>query len=464
MRDLAFLASWLVLVPIVAGGADLAVMLWAWTSLLAPNDLLFGIGVVVPFAKVAAILACLLLVFRSNQVQFRLGPIGWLLLAMAAGSIISQSLSVEADTALGWDLCQKYLKILALALTVLWVITDRIRLHGLLFAICLGIGYIGVDEGAKFLLSGSGHKVLGSASLGDNNQVALDVLLIIPLLQYLYSTAASRALRLACGGGILLSVVAVIATFSRGGFLGLVIVGAGSVIVSRRKGLNSLMLVVALLIGGAFIGSDWTSRMSSVQDAQDDSSFMGRVIAWKVSTALAIERPFLGGGFHAIQHREVWDSQAAGFRMLDVIPTNEQGDFPRAAHSVYFEILGDLGFTGLACFLALLGVSWHEAGVVRRLVRQSGRADLVWAGNLAVKLRVSLAAFLVSGGLLSAAYYDIDYLLIVLVSALRFIVQRALKEQSGVAAMSSRPGQRAPGRAPAFARQLRAETPVALDR
>ncbi len=463
MRDLAFLASWLVLVPIVTGGADLAVMLWAWTSLLAPNDLLFGIGVAVPFAKIAAILAGLVLVVRPSQVQFRLGPIGWLLLALAAGSIISQSLSIMADPDPGWDLCQKYLKIIALALMVLWVITNRIRVHGLLLAICLGMGYIGVDEGAKFLLSGSGHKVLGSVSLGDNNQVALDVLLIIPLLQYLYSTAASRMMRLACGSGILLSVVAVIATFSRGGFLGLMIVGAGSVIAGRRKGLNSLMLAVALLAGGAFVGSDWTARMSTVQDAKDDGSFMGRVIAWKVSTALALERPFLGGGFHAIQHRDVWLGQAHGFQELSAIPTDEQGDFPRAAHSIYFEVLGDLGFTGLACFMALLGLSWHEAGVIRRLVRQSGRADLVWAADLAGKLRVSLTTFLVSGALLSAAYYDIDYLLIGLVGALRFIVQRALKEEPQEArarrlqAMRGRP-------APAFARQLRTETPVALDR
>lgn len=451
MRDLVFLASWLVLVPLVIGGADLAVMLWAWTSLLAPNDLLFGIGVMVPFAKVAAILACLLLVFRRGAVQFRLGPTGYLLLALAAGAILSQSLTVMSDPEPGWDLCQKYLKILALALMTLWVITDRLRIHGLLFAICLGIGYIGVDEGAKFLLSGSGHKVLGSPSIGDNNQVALDVLLIIPLLQYLYSTAASRVLRLACGGAILLGVVTVIATFSRGGFLGLVIVGIGSVLAGRRKVLSGALLAVALLVGGAFIGSDWTARMTTVQDATDDSSFLGRVMAWKVSTALALERPFLGGGFHAIQHPEVWRSQAHNVAAFDFIPTDAQTEFPRAAHSIYFEVLGDMGFMALACFVALLAFAWHEAGVVRRLVRRSGRADLAWAADLAMKLRVSLAAFIVSGSLLSAAYYDIDYLLIGLISALRFVVTRALKEQQATANV---PKRVAASRAPALARQL----------
>ena len=455
MRDLAFLAAWLVLVPVVTGGADLAVMLWTWTSLLAPNDLLFGFAVAVPFAKVAAILAFLLIVVRREGVQFRLGRTGWLLLALAAGAVVSQSLTVMADPEPGWDIGQKYLKILALALMVLWVVTDRLRLHGLLLVICLGIGYIGVDEGLKFLISGSGHKVLGSPSIGDNNQVALDVLLIIPLLQYLYATAASRMLRLTCAGTILLSVVAVIATFSRGGFLGLMIVGFGSVLASRRKGLNSALLVVGLLAGAAFVGSDWTARMTTVQDAGEDTSFMGRVVAWKVSTALALERPFLGGGFHAIQHQEVWLSQARNFMELDFVPTDVQGAFPRAAHSIYFEVLGDLGFIGLGCFVLLLIVAWHDGGVVQRLVRRSGRTDLAWAADLAVKLRVSIVAFMLSGGLLSAAYYDIDYLLVAIAGALRFMVQRALREAPPDAAMPARqPAQGRGRKVLAFAKQL----------
>ena len=454
MRDLAFLGAWLLLIPIAIGGVDVAVMLWAWTSLLAPNDVLFGVSVDVPFAKVAAILTCALLVFRRNSVTFRLGYTGWLLLLLAAGAIISQSFTVMLDPGPGWDLCEKYLKILALSLVVLWIITDRLKIHGLLLVICLGIGYIAVDEGLKFLLSGSGHKVLGSPSIGDNNQVALDVLLIIPLLQYLYGSAASRALRIVCIATIVLCVVTVIATFSRGGFAGLLIVALGSVLASRRKGLNSVLLAIAVLVGAASIGADWTQRMTTVQDAGDDSSFMGRVIAWKVSTALAIERPFLGGGFHAIQHAEVWRSQGPNFSELGFVPTDPQGIAPRAAHSIYFEVLGDLGFTGLACFLLLLAGAWYQAGLVRRLVKRSRRADLVWAADLAMKLRVSLCAFMVSGGLLSAAYYDIDYLLVGLVAALLFVVQNALKEQPADAAVSRPQLTGAKARpVPAFARQ-----------
>ncbi len=427
MRDLMFLGFWIALLPLAFRGAHLGVMLWAWTSLLAPNDLLFGLGAAVPFAKVAAIPTLLLLVFgRPGQARIRFGRTGLLLVALACVAILSQTVTVMADTAPGWDLCEKYLKILALGLAVLWTMTDRLRIHGLLMAICLGLGYIAVDEGAKFILSGSGHKILGSPSLGDNNQIALDVLLIIPILQYLYGAATSWAVRAACVGTGLLAVVTVIASFSRGGAVGLAIVAIATIAVSRRKGASIILVLLAGLLVSQVVGSDWTARVDTVQNAQEDSSFMGRVIAWKVSTALAIQRPLTGGGFHAIQHGEVWASQAGNFLALDIVPTEPQGAIARAAHSIYFEVLGDMGFLGLGLFLLLFGCAWRDAGAIVAMVRASRRDDFAWAADLASKLRVSLLAFLVSGGLLSAAYYDIDYLLVCLIAATRSVVARQI--------------------------------------
>ncbi len=431
MRDLAFLASWLVLLPLSFAGAQAGLLLWAWTSLLGPNDLLFGLGAAVPFAKLAAVPTALQLAFRRDSaVRPAFGRHEALLLGLAACALLSQWGTAMADPAPGWDLCVQFLKVLALGLVVPWIATDRLRVHALLMAICLGVGYIAVDEGAKFILSGSGHKVLGSPSIGDNNQVALNVLLILPMLLYLHATAASRPLRLACLGTAALGAVTVVATYSRGGFLGLMIVGVASAASSRRKGRAAVLLLVGLALGGALVGPDWVARMNSVQDAENDTSFMGRVIAWKVSTALALDRP-LGGGFHAIQHAEVWQGEARSVASLDLVLTDPPGESPRAAHSIYFEVLGDLGFAGLALFGLLLAYAWRDAGTVLRLVRRSGRPDLAWAAELAARLRVSLLVLLVSGALLSAAYRDIDYLVVGLLAALRLIVRRALAEPAG---------------------------------
>ena len=164
MRDLAFVAAWSVLLPLALQGAHLGVLLWAWTSLLAPNDVLYGLGAGLPFAKVAALLTLgLMLLGRGGGVRLRWDPTVLLMLSLGAlrpcvtgGRFVSQY-----RRRLG--IYRKYAKILMLAVVASAVMQDRLRLHALLLAICLGIGFTGLGEGAKFLLSGGGHKVQGSS-------------------------------------------------------------------------------------------------------------------------------------------------------------------------------------------------------------------------------------------------------------------------------------------------------------
>jgi len=65
---------------------------------------------------------------------------------------------------------------------------------------------------------------------------------------------------------------------------------------------------------------------------------------------------------------------------------------------------------------------------VRRLLRRSQRPDLAWAGTMAAALQASVLVFLIGGGSLSAAYLDIDYLLVAMLAVLRDLVERALRE------------------------------------
>ncbi len=427
MRDLAFIASWLVLVPLAFGGAQVGVLLWAWTSLLAPNDVLYGFGAALPFAKLAAILALVLAVTgRGGGIRLRLNGTVLLLGLLAVWGFLSQATGLAADSSQGWDLYQKFVKILLLAVMVMAVMRNRLRLHALLLAICLGIGFTGLGEAAKFLLSAGGHKVLGTTSTGDNNQIALDVLMIMPLLHYLQATAQRQAVRATCWimGGM--CAVCVIATGSRGGFAGLGLLGVAYVLASRRKVLGLLMVLVVFGIGAQLVSDSWKQRISTIQAADSDDSFLGRVGAWKVSTAVALHRPLFGGGFHAIQHGDVWGEHLEAASQIGFLgPAPPTLNF-KAAHSIYFEILGDLGFGGLALFLALFAVAWRNGSAVRRIVRRSKRSDIAWAGQLAGMLQVSLLLFLVNGALLSAAYYDIDYLLVAMLAALRELTGRAL--------------------------------------
>ena len=59
-----------------------------------------------------------------------------------------------------------------------------------------------------------------------------------------------------------------------------------------------------------------------------------------------------------------------------------------AAHSIYFQVLGEHGFVGLLLFLAIGMSTWIAAG---RLVRKyEGVPDTRWAADLGAMAQVSM--------------------------------------------------------------------------
>jgi probable O-glycosylation ligase (exosortase A-associated) len=424
LRDLAFIVGWAAIVPLALLGLPAALLLWTWSSLLAPNDVLYGLGQALPFSKLAVGIALLALVTgRPGSAQLHWNSTLLLLCAFAAVGLASQSSPLAVDTTDGWELFGRLLKILLLAGLVAAVMQDRLRLHALVLAICLGIGFTGAAEGAKFLLSGGANKALGAASKGDNNQVALQVLMILPLVRYLHQAAARSSLRIAYLVAGAFQVFCIIGSNSRAGVVGLAVFGVVVALGSKRKVAGLILVLVFTLVCSHLVSQAWVARMQTIESANDDESFVGRLGAWEVSMVIAGERPLLGGGFHAVQHADVWREHVAEAYRQKLF-TNEPPTGPRAAHSIYFEVLGDLGFGGLSLFLLLLAAGWRNAAAVRRLVRRSGRPDLAWAASLASALQLSLLLFLVDGATLSAAYFDIDYLLVAMAAGLRGLVQR----------------------------------------
>ena len=175
--------------------------------------------------------------------------------------------------------------------------------------------------------------------------------------------------------------------------------------------------------------------MDTIKTVEEDTSFMGRVIAWKQSTLIALDNPLFGGGFYAVQDLSVWLKYAREFNKLDFIPTPEPNiRVAFAAHSIYFQTLGDLGFVGLGLFLAILFTSWRNASKVIRAVRD--RPDWHWARDLARTLQYSIFAYVIAGAALNMAYFDYMYMVFAILVALRELVS-CPKDPGSVKAGSS---------------------------
>jgi putative inorganic carbon (HCO3(-)) transporter len=108
------------------------------------------------------------------------------------------------------------------------------------------------------------------------------------------------------------------------------------------------------------------------------------------------------------------------FRIYAPNPT----DF-HAAHSIFFQVLGEHGYIGLILFVSIIGTAWLTANKIIRSVRN--HPDLKWAGDFAAMAQVSLIGYIVGGAFLSLAYYDYFWYVVAALVITQRIVVRKLK-------------------------------------
>jgi probable O-glycosylation ligase (exosortase A-associated) len=94
-----------------------------------------------------------------------------------------------------------------------------------------------------------------------------------------------------------------------------------------------------------------------------------------------------------------------------------------AAHSIYFQVLGEHGYIGLILFLLIWFFAFRTAAKIRADAPK--RPETPWLGQLAGMCQVSLVGYAVGGAFLSLAYFDLPYnILVVLVVSLRWLQEK----------------------------------------
>jgi probable O-glycosylation ligase (exosortase A-associated) len=187
--------------------------------------------------------------------------------------------------------------------------------------------------------------------------------------------------------------------------------GAFLFMKTRNKGLIAVVMLLGGPIAFVLMPGQWFDRMSTIETYDKDASALGRINAWHTAWNLAVDRFPIGGGF-AMYEPDVFARYAPNPRDL------------HAAHSIYFQILGEHGFVGLLLFLGIFGFTWMNGSWIVRKAKE--RADLEWARDLAAMCQVSLIGYAVGGAFLSLTYFDLPYYLVVILLVLRRIVSAEL--------------------------------------
>jgi probable O-glycosylation ligase (exosortase A-associated) len=315
-------------------------------------------------------------------------------------------------------------------ITMIAVRTER-EIRALAWVTALSLGFYGFKGGLFTLLSGGGSHVYGpdDSYISDNNALALALITALPLIWYLQTQATKRWLRLAFTALAALTLISAAGSYSRGALLAGGAMLAFLWLKSRTKVRTGLALLLIAPLVYFVMPEQWFDRMQTIDNYQADASSMGRINAWGFAMNVAGTHP-LGGGYAVFTARM--------FMQFAPDPTNFH-----AAHSIYFQVLGEHGVVGLVLFLLLLFFAWRTGS--RVIARCKDRPDLKWARDLAAMGQVSLVGYAVGGAFLTLAYYDLVYYIV----AIMVVLERLLAQQAAVAA----PGAPAPAGLRAVLRQ-----------
>lgn len=417
MRDIALALVIFSILPFVFSRPHFGLYLYSWLSYMNPHRLAYGFAYTFPWAYITAIVTLLGLFFSKEPKRMPWTRELTVLTLLLLWMVVTSSFAFFPQ--LAWPQMEKVAKIMLMIFLTPLVINTRERLHYLIWVIVLSFAFYGVKGGIFTILHGGVHRVQGPTGtfIGGNNEMALALLMTIPLIRYLQLTEKNTLVRLGLMMGMILTALAAIGSQSRGALVGAAVMGFLFWLKSRNKFFSAILIVAAVGLVAAIMPASWYERMYTIETYQEDSSAQGRINAWWTAWNVALARPLVGGGFEMFQ--------APTFAAFAPEPENVHD-----VHSIYFEILGEHGFVGFGLWLLLGFLAWRTGSWVIKRVKR--KPDQKWASDLASMVQVSMVAYLASGAFLGLAYFDLYYHLLVILVMTKVIVLKAEQEPAPI--------------------------------
>lgn len=418
MRDLVVVAIYLPLLGLALKDPFAGVIMWFLVSFMSLHTLAYGFSATLPWAYIVGGVTVFSWLLSRGKTKFVWNKVNVTFIFWGLWIQVTTYFALNYDE--GVPLWEKFIKIWSSTLIASMFFLTRERIIALVAVMAGSLAFYGVKGGIHFLLSGS-LRVTGPprTSLADNNDLGLGLVMMLPLMWYLRSQMwkpwQKHSVTVACA----LSLLAAIATNSRGAYVAIAATSASLWWKARGK--------IRLLIAGATLGfaiysilpQEVFDRINSISSYQTDKSAEDRLAEWAHGWKVFKSRPLLGGGLGT-------------FRINMYRMYNEPVPPAVEAHSIYFEVLGDQGAVGFALFVCMWLFAYSSARWIRRRTR--GVPDQQWAYDLAFYYQLSLISYATCGAFLSQSYLDLYYALLMGIGMTRYVVQQSLvPAASGVA-------------------------------
>ncbi|MDN4504255.1 putative O-glycosylation ligase, exosortase A system-associated [Alteromonadaceae bacterium BrNp21-10] len=392
----------------------ISLYLWFWTSMYPLQNWVYGLALSLRFNLVFSLITMGGYVLMKNKPPFKLTALFVLVMLFLFHSFLGVAFYALHDGM--WNSLEEFFKGILFFIFITLLVRKKDHFEGIIYFLTLALCFYGAMEGGKVLLSAGGHKMSGILGpLGDNNKVALGLNMTIPLVLYAISETKVKLIKQFLRVLLFFCVLAILGSASRGGFVALLVLG----FVYWWKNGKKLSIIFGFLFMAVvtvnLMPSSWFERMDTLKEAGQENTLISRVTSWKINTLAAMDHPFIGHGFNATAIYIVWRDYAHNLDSLNFFVDTPIPTKGYVAHSIYFEVLGNQGFVGLFIFLLILFLTFSKIKFLQKHHFERG----TWQHNLLGSIHVSLVAYCVGGAALSAAYFELLYLLVALVICLQ---------------------------------------------
>lgn len=375
---------------------------------------------------ISLISICCWLVRRNKQ---WIPQTKWFLVLLG---VMAAGIGIAANTyAAFWSAWDMGIILLAICLPLQSLVDSPVRMRIWILTF-LGVAfYVGA-----WAATHGGFGPSGSDGGQDENYVAAMMGLAIGLAYFSFFAEQEKLIKLVLVGMMVvyLAAIALGANPSRGGFLGLCAVGLYCLARSPKKMVGIGVVAVGALALIAVAGPSFWAEISTSGDTTSGTADV-RIEIWKGGFRMFAANPILGVG-------------AGNFRwVLDDYQTIEQfTKFGRSlggsiiAHSLWVEMIAELGAAGVLATGALVISTWRGLGRVRddAMQRSADGLEMLRFRCYADALRAGIIAILVNGLVLSLYYYSYLWLLLALGGALIYTYGQRAKVELAAPAVVQR--------------------------
>ena len=323
-----------------------------------------------------------------------------------------------------------YVKVIIIFALMVNTLTTQARLRAFINVVVLGTTYIGVRavvdyaRGVNLVEDGRVTGAVGGL-FGNPNDMALNMVAFLPLGIVIGLGRGRPALRLLALIGVPAITGAIIFSKSRGGTVGLLAMMLVLLYQMRRLRPGIAVLVVAASLATLpLLPSSFTSRMSSIFNAEEDPT-----------GSREARKRLLREGYDAFIAHPVFGLGAGQFQNYQ--PENREEAW-RETHNAVLQVAAELGIAGLIVFMLLVGYGFaavFRTGSTLRRIRRARRArepDPAFGRREPLELyasamMASLTGWFVAALFASVAYYWTFYIVLGLAVALRDVTMRDLE-------------------------------------